>query len=111
MKKFDHNIGLLKNANFFAENCQKWQKIVILTSTPKKARQCASEAIIESFESQFRRSQKRIWKVQLSAACFQGDRIGRFFAHWAAVNYEHFFYYRRSPHYWATWFNGEGHNF
>jgi hypothetical protein len=25
-----------KNANFFAENCQKSQKIVIITSTPEK---------------------------------------------------------------------------
>jgi hypothetical protein len=28
-----------KNANFFAENCQKSQKIVIITSTPGRA-QC-----------------------------------------------------------------------
>jgi hypothetical protein len=30
-----YNIGFFeKNANFFAENCQKSQKIVIITSTP-----------------------------------------------------------------------------
>jgi WD40 repeat protein len=34
MKKFDNNIFFWKNANFFAENCQKSQKIVIITSTP-----------------------------------------------------------------------------
>jgi hypothetical protein len=35
MQNVDHNIGFwLKNANFFAENCQKSQKIVIITSTP-----------------------------------------------------------------------------
>jgi hypothetical protein len=35
MQKIDHNIDFLnKNANFFAENCQKSQKIVIITSTP-----------------------------------------------------------------------------
>jgi hypothetical protein len=31
---FDHNIGFWENANFFAENWQKLQKIVIITSTP-----------------------------------------------------------------------------
>jgi hypothetical protein len=43
MQKFDHSIGCKnliialvfeKNANFFAENCRKSQKIVIITSTP-----------------------------------------------------------------------------
>jgi hypothetical protein len=35
MQNFDHNIGFWeKNANFFAENCQKSQKIVFITSTP-----------------------------------------------------------------------------
>jgi hypothetical protein len=34
MQNFDHNIGFWENANFFAENCQKLQKIVIITSTP-----------------------------------------------------------------------------
>jgi hypothetical protein len=34
MQKFDHNIGFEKNANFFAENGQKSQKIMIITSTP-----------------------------------------------------------------------------
>jgi hypothetical protein len=33
-KNCDHNIGFEKNANFFAENWQKSQKIVIITSTP-----------------------------------------------------------------------------
>jgi hypothetical protein len=34
MQKFDHNIGFFdKKANFFAENCRKLQKIVIITST------------------------------------------------------------------------------
>jgi hypothetical protein len=31
-KKIDHNIGCWENANFFAENWQKSQKIVIKTS-------------------------------------------------------------------------------
>jgi hypothetical protein len=30
---FDHNIGCRENANFFAENWQKSQKIVIITLT------------------------------------------------------------------------------
>jgi hypothetical protein len=35
MQKFDHNIGFReKRKNFFAENWQKSQKIVIITSTP-----------------------------------------------------------------------------
>jgi hypothetical protein len=34
MKNFDHNIVFEKNANIFAENCRKSQKIVITTSTP-----------------------------------------------------------------------------
>jgi hypothetical protein len=35
MQNFDHkNLVFEKNANFFAENCQKSQKIVIITSTP-----------------------------------------------------------------------------
>jgi hypothetical protein len=36
MQKFDHNIGFY--ANFFAENRQKSQKIVIITSTPGRWR-------------------------------------------------------------------------
>jgi hypothetical protein len=34
MQNFDQNIGFEKNAIFFAENCRKSQKIVIITSTP-----------------------------------------------------------------------------
>jgi hypothetical protein len=34
LKKYDDNIGFWENANFFAKNCQKSQKIVIITSTP-----------------------------------------------------------------------------
>jgi hypothetical protein len=35
MQIFDHNIGFWeKTPIFFAENCQKSQKIVIITSTP-----------------------------------------------------------------------------
>jgi hypothetical protein len=35
MQNFDHNIGVfLKKANYFAENCPKSQKLVIITSTP-----------------------------------------------------------------------------
>jgi hypothetical protein len=33
-KIFAHTIGFSENANFFAENWQKSQKIVIITSTP-----------------------------------------------------------------------------
>jgi hypothetical protein len=32
--KFDHNIGFWENANVFAENFRKSQKIVIITTTP-----------------------------------------------------------------------------
>jgi hypothetical protein len=34
MQNFDHNIGFWEKRQFFAENCQKSQKIVIITSTP-----------------------------------------------------------------------------
>jgi hypothetical protein len=34
MQNFDHNIGFWEKRQFFAENCQKSQKIVIRTSTP-----------------------------------------------------------------------------
>jgi hypothetical protein len=33
MQKFDYNIFFEKNDNYFAENCQKSQKIFIVTST------------------------------------------------------------------------------
>jgi hypothetical protein len=33
-KNFDHNIGFLRKTQFFAENCRKSPKIVIITSTP-----------------------------------------------------------------------------
>jgi hypothetical protein len=33
-KKFYHNIGFGENANFFAKNWKKSQKIVIITLTP-----------------------------------------------------------------------------
>jgi hypothetical protein len=32
--KIYHNIGVLEKRHFFAKNCQKSQKIVIITSTP-----------------------------------------------------------------------------
>jgi hypothetical protein len=34
MQQFDHNIGFWEKRQFFAENCPKSQKIVIITSTP-----------------------------------------------------------------------------
>jgi hypothetical protein len=34
MQNFDHNIGFREKRQFFAENCQKSQKIAIITSTP-----------------------------------------------------------------------------
>jgi hypothetical protein len=34
MQNFDHNIGFWKKRQFFAKNCQKLQKIVIITLTP-----------------------------------------------------------------------------
>jgi hypothetical protein len=34
MQNFDHTLVFEKNAIFFAENCRKSQKIVIVTSTP-----------------------------------------------------------------------------
>jgi hypothetical protein len=34
MQTFDHNIGFWEKRQFFAEICQKSQKIVIITSTP-----------------------------------------------------------------------------
>jgi hypothetical protein len=32
MQKYDHNIGFREKRQFFAENCRKSQKIVIITS-------------------------------------------------------------------------------
>jgi hypothetical protein len=34
-KKIDHNIGFWEKRHFFAENCRKSQKIVMITSTPE----------------------------------------------------------------------------
>jgi hypothetical protein len=34
MQNLDHNIGSWEKRQFFAENCRKSQKIVIITSTP-----------------------------------------------------------------------------
>jgi hypothetical protein len=34
MQNLDHNIGFWEKRHFFVENCQKSQKIVIVTSTP-----------------------------------------------------------------------------
>jgi hypothetical protein len=34
MQEVYHDIVFERNANFFAENCQKSQKIVIITSVP-----------------------------------------------------------------------------
>jgi hypothetical protein len=34
VQKFDHNIGFREKYDFFAENWQKPQKIVIVTLTP-----------------------------------------------------------------------------
>jgi hypothetical protein len=34
MKNVIISLGFKKNANFFVDNCQKSQKIVIITSTP-----------------------------------------------------------------------------
>jgi hypothetical protein len=34
IQKIDHNIGFGEKCQFFAENCQKSPKIVIITSTP-----------------------------------------------------------------------------
>jgi hypothetical protein len=39
-KNCDHNMVFEKNANFFAENWQKSQKIVIITSTPGSFTYC-----------------------------------------------------------------------
>jgi hypothetical protein len=36
MQNFDHNIGFWEKRQFFAENWQKSQKIVIITSTPRR---------------------------------------------------------------------------
>jgi hypothetical protein len=36
-KKMDDNIGVWEKRQFFAENCQKSQKIMIITSTPGSA--------------------------------------------------------------------------
>jgi predicted acetyltransferase len=34
LQKFDHTISFREKHQFFVENWQKWQKIVIITSTP-----------------------------------------------------------------------------
>jgi hypothetical protein len=36
MQNVDHNIGFWEKRQFFAENCQKSQKNVIITSTPEE---------------------------------------------------------------------------
>jgi hypothetical protein len=42
-----------KNANFFAENCQKSQKIVIITSTPACCSKIFLKSKLESFQKWF----------------------------------------------------------
>jgi hypothetical protein len=54
-----------KNANFFAENCRKWQKIMINTSTP-------------DFIDVLKRFSPRIFFVR-NTVCFRAIRIKLFF--------------------------------
>jgi hypothetical protein len=42
MQNFDHNIGFWEKRQFFAENWEKSQKIVIITSTPGQVRHAPS---------------------------------------------------------------------
>jgi hypothetical protein len=64
-----------KNSNFFAENWQKSQKIVITTSTPDQAPEV--------------RPHKKFclgWRSPTSRRrANQGDQIGRKFANWAKI--------------------------
>jgi hypothetical protein len=41
MQKFDHYIGFWEKRQFFAENCRKSPKIVIITSTPSRTSRVA----------------------------------------------------------------------
>jgi hypothetical protein len=52
MQNFDHNIGFEKNANFFAENWQKSQKSVIVTSTPDEFVKKSSKSVARSIFGQ-----------------------------------------------------------
>jgi hypothetical protein len=56
MQNFDHNIGFWKNANFFAENGQKSQKMMIITSTPDDFAEKSPKAQPNPFLSQLIRN-------------------------------------------------------
>jgi hypothetical protein len=47
MQNFDHNFGFWEKRHFFAENCRKSQKIVIITSTPGHHVGCEKNLVIE----------------------------------------------------------------
>jgi hypothetical protein len=77
-KKFIITLVFKKNANYFAENWEKSQKIVIITSTPGNP----------GVENSLVRKQK--WWHQSKFGPYQGDQIGRIFASWATVCFEQF---------------------
>jgi hypothetical protein len=45
MLKFDHNISVCEKRQFFAENWEKSQKMVIITSTPVQNRKAVRKFI------------------------------------------------------------------
>jgi hypothetical protein len=75
MKKFDHNIVFLKNANFSAENWRKSQKKLIITSVPNLAlnnvsaffsqvnKQGMADRVVDDSNPEARLSSKEIQKL------------------------------------------------
>jgi hypothetical protein len=59
-----------KNANFFAENCQKSQKIVIITSTPEIMRSIFHEIIVHRLIRQPRLTKLNVCLLKLFVSYF-----------------------------------------
>jgi hypothetical protein len=74
MQNFDHNIGFWKKtANFYAVNCQKSKKIVIITSTPGSK----SVGVTENTEPSLKNCSELVLNVigsETGAACSGSGR-------------------------------------
>jgi hypothetical protein len=69
-KNIDHNIGLWDKGHFFAKNWQKWQKIVIITSTPVRIILYSLQLRFPYFSS--KEIQTCAWKIYGKNTIFSG---------------------------------------
>jgi hypothetical protein len=74
MQKFYHNIGFWEKRHFFAKNCQKSQKIVIITSTPGSLNSARKKSKV-SLESSGAQDPRKIggYKKRNSASKFPAE--------------------------------------